>query len=104
MSHFAFLLEIGIMHRNRPSSIHHSFIPCPSDLVTPTYVPNILSPHSTKNQLKDIVEDEVASSTVREELKGLAVVHRSLLIVDQKSPSDEDQNSTMLSRRLCIEG
>lgn len=64
------------------SPFHHSFIPCPSDLVCSSYVPNILSPHSTKHQLEDIVEDEVASSAIREELEGLAVVHRSLLIVD----------------------
>jgi hypothetical protein len=33
-------------------------------------------------QLEDIVVDEVASSTIWKKLKGLAVIHRALLIVD----------------------
>lgn len=38
--------------------------------------------HSSKYQLEDIVEDEVASLAVGEKLEGLAVVHRSLFFVD----------------------
>jgi hypothetical protein len=37
---------------------------------------------STENELEYVVEDEVASSTIRQELKRLAVVHGSLLFID----------------------
>jgi hypothetical protein len=37
---------------------------------------------STEDELEYVVENEVASSTIRQELKRLAVVHGSLLFVD----------------------
>lgn len=37
---------------------------------------------STENELEYVVEDEVASRTIRQELKRLAVVHGSLLFID----------------------
>jgi hypothetical protein len=37
---------------------------------------------STENELKYVVENEIASSTIRQELKRLAIVHGSLLFVD----------------------
>jgi hypothetical protein len=48
-------------------------------------VPNLLTFFayiSTENELEYVVENEVASSTIRQELKRLAVVHRSLLFID----------------------
>jgi len=37
---------------------------------------------STENELEYVVENEVASSAIRQELKCLAVIHGSLLFVD----------------------
>jgi len=37
---------------------------------------------STKNEFEYVVENEVASSAIRQELKRLAVVHGSLFFID----------------------
>ena len=42
----------------------------------------LISSQLSKNQLKDVIKDKVASSTVREKLEGLTIVHGSLLLVD----------------------
>lgn len=48
--------------------------------VYPTFPANNLS----ENQLEDIVENEIASSSIWHKLENLAVVHRSLLLIDLK--------------------
>lgn len=92
-------------------------------IATP-YVPNPAMPStfgSSKHQLEDVVENEIASGTIWEELKSLAVVHGSLFIIHldnilishcllglrhctyQKRSSDQYQDPARLSRRLGIE-
>lgn len=45
---------------------------------------------SVVDQAEDIVEDEVASSTIRLELESLCVVHGLLLVIDQQSTCNKD--------------
>jgi hypothetical protein len=40
--------------------------------------------NSSEHQLEDVVVNEIASRTVWQELKGLAIVHGPLLLVDLK--------------------
>jgi len=43
---------------------------------------NLFTYISTENELEYVVENEVASSTIRQQLKRLTVVHGSLLFID----------------------
>jgi hypothetical protein len=78
--------------------------------------------HLPVNKTEDVVEDEVASSTVRQKLESLSVVHWLLLLVDlgkslataqpqnveprctyKKSTGNHDKNTALLVGRLGIE-
>lgn len=48
-------------------------------------VPNVQGRLSRRvNETEDVVEDEVATSTIGDELEGLAVAHRLLFLVNLK--------------------
>lgn len=46
-----------------------------------SHQPSILAP-LTEHELEDVVEDEVASGSVRQKLETLAIVHWSLFLID----------------------
>jgi hypothetical protein len=60
----------------------------------------------TKDQLEDIVEDVVASSSIWQELETLAVVHWPLLLIDlqrQNLANAENTNATSMASRQTQE-
>jgi len=66
--------EIGIMLTKR--QCHHPAVD--------SYVPNLPSLYInlSEDQLENVVEDVIASGSIRHKLECLAVVHRSLLLID----------------------
>jgi hypothetical protein len=69
-----------------PSSVHARFHLC------------------TVDQAENVIKNEVAALAIGLELEGLGVVHRPLLLIDQKSTSDHDQDTTLLVGGLSVEG
>jgi hypothetical protein len=63
---------------------------------------NLSYGYLTKDQLEDIVEDVVASSSIWQELETLAVVHWPLLLIDLQtynSANAENTNATSIASR-----
>lgn len=52
--------------------------------------------HLSENEFEDIVEDIIASGTIWEELEGLAVIHRTLLLINLHAVVSGEPDNWML--------
>lgn len=55
------------------------------------------------DQPEDVVEDKVASLSIRQQLECLRVVHRSLLLIHQECTRYLHEDGAFTTRRLCVE-